>query len=106
MCCWEGRGGGGTPLRPGHKESYKDYNLKNSTSEWDESILGILRCTICITKFNHLYLGTGCVCFFWEGRGGGTPVRHWHKESYKNIGLHRSKVKVTGTVHCFLKVQS
>ena len=24
----------------------------------------------------------------------------------KNIDLHRSKVKVTGTVHCFLKVQS
>ena len=23
-----------------------------------------------------------------------------------NIDLHRSKVKVTGTVHCFLKVQS
>ena len=23
----------------------------------------------------------------------------------KNIDLHRSKVKVTGTVHCFLKVQ-
>ena len=26
--------------------------------------------------------------------------------SKKNIDLHRSKVKVTGTVHCFLKVQS
>ena len=26
--------------------------------------------------------------------------------SQKNIDLHRSKVKVTGTVHCFLKVQS
>ena len=26
---------------------------------------------------------------------------HW-----KNIDCHRSKVKVTGTVHCFLKVQS
>ena len=26
---------------------------------------------------------------------------HW-----KKIDLHRSKVKVTGTVHCFLKVQS
>ena len=24
----------------------------------------------------------------------------------KNIDFHRSKVKVTGTVHCFLKVQS
>ena len=24
----------------------------------------------------------------------------------KNIDLHRSKVKVTGTVHCFLKAQS
>ena len=26
--------------------------------------------------------------------------------SMKNIDLHRLKVKVTGTVHCFLKVQS
>ena len=26
--------------------------------------------------------------------------------SHNNIDLHRSKVKVTGTVHCFLKVQS
>ena len=26
--------------------------------------------------------------------------------SLKRIYLHRSKVKVTGTVHCFLKVQS
>ena len=26
--------------------------------------------------------------------------------SIKNIDLHRSKVEVTGTVHCFLKVQS
>ena len=27
-------------------------------------------------------------------------------DSLKNIDLHRSQVKVTGTVHCFLKVQS
>ena len=27
-------------------------------------------------------------------------------ESLTNIDIHRSKVKVTGTVHCFLKVQS
>ena len=33
---WEGRGGG-TPLRHGHKESYKDLNLKISTSEWDSN---------------------------------------------------------------------
>ena len=26
--------------------------------------------------------------------------------SLKTFDLHRSKVKVTGTVHCFLKVQS
>ena len=26
--------------------------------------------------------------------------------THQNIDLHRSKVKVTGTVHCFLKVQS
>ena len=28
-----GNGGGGTPLRHGHKESYTNLNLKNSTSE-------------------------------------------------------------------------
>ena len=33
---WEG-GGGGTPLMHGHKESYTDLNLKNSTSEWDSN---------------------------------------------------------------------
>ena len=26
--------------------------------------------------------------------------------SLKNIDLHRVKVKITGTVHCFLKAQS
>ena len=31
---WEGRGGGGAPLRHGHKESNKDLNL---TSEWDSN---------------------------------------------------------------------
>ena len=36
MLFWEGRGGG-TPLRHGHKESYKDLNLKNSTSELDSN---------------------------------------------------------------------
>ena len=55
----------------------------------DESSLGILRCThfYFFTTFNHLYIGTGCVCFlgsegeehplgvcvcvvfFWEGMG-------------------------------------
>ena len=30
-----GKGGGGTPLRHGHKESYKD--LKNLTSKWDSN---------------------------------------------------------------------
>ena len=32
---WEGRGG--TTLSHGHKESYTDFNLKNSTSEWDSN---------------------------------------------------------------------
>ena len=27
----------GTPLRHGHKESFTDLNLKNSTSEWDSN---------------------------------------------------------------------
>ena len=31
--CVFGREGRGTPLRHGHKESYTDLNLKNSTSE-------------------------------------------------------------------------
>ena len=82
-------GKGGTPLRHGHKERYKDLNLKISTSEWDsqprphelheppvrrstnwairrsgEASLGIPSCILCFTKFNHLYLGTGCVCVF------------------------------------------
>ena len=30
----------------------------------------------------------------------------WYSIHRKNIDLHRSMVKVTGTVHCFLKVQS
>ena len=30
----------------------------------------------------------------------------WHSIHWKNIDLHRSMVKVTETVHCFLKVQS
>ena len=32
VCVWfflGGKGGGGTPLRHGHKESYEDLNLKN-----------------------------------------------------------------------------
>ena len=36
MCVFLG-GKGGTQLRHGHKESYKDLNLKNSTSEWDSN---------------------------------------------------------------------
>ena len=93
VCLCFGREGG-TPLRHGHKESYKKVikfylrvGLEPTTSwiiiwcsnHWaigrsDESSLGIVRCTIVFTKFNHLYLGTGCVCFFWEGRGGGHPL--------------------------------
>ena len=30
MCCFGGGKGGGTPLRHGHKESYKDLNLKKN----------------------------------------------------------------------------
>ena len=30
----------------------------------------------------------------------------WYSIHWKNIDLHRSMVKVTETVHCFLKVQS
>ena len=35
-CVFLGAKGGGDTLRHGHKESYKDLNLKNSTSQWDE----------------------------------------------------------------------
>ena len=52
----------------------------------DESSLGFLRYTNFLIKFNHLYLGTGCVCF-WEREGGGTPHMHGHKESNKDLNL-------------------
>ena len=32
-----GKGRGGTPHMHGHKESYKDLNLKILTSEWDSN---------------------------------------------------------------------
>ena len=32
-----GKGRGGTPYMHGHKESYKDLNLKMLTSEWDSN---------------------------------------------------------------------
>ena len=37
LCVFVWGGKGETPLRHGHKESYKDLNLKNSTSEWDSN---------------------------------------------------------------------
>ena len=37
LCGFFWGGKGETPLRHGHKESYKDLNLKNSTSEWDSN---------------------------------------------------------------------
>ena len=78
----------------GHKESYEDLNLKNfdlrvglethdlmntslmlyqlSYQGSDESSLGFFKVYKFLIKFNHLYLGTGCVCFFGgKGRGGG-----------------------------------
>ena len=39
-----------------------------------------------LIKFNHLYLGTGCVCFLGKGKGG-TPHMHGHKESNKDLNL-------------------
>ena len=106
---WEGRGGG-TPYARAQWELYRfkfekfdlrvglepmtSWILVWRSTNWairrsDESSLGILRCTICLTKFNHLYLGTGCACFFWEARGG-TPLRHGHKESYTDLNLKNS----------------
>ena len=35
--CFFGKGKGGTPHMHGHKESYKDLNLKILTSEWDSN---------------------------------------------------------------------
>ena len=35
VCLFLGKGRGGTPHMHGHKESYKDLNLKILTSEWD-----------------------------------------------------------------------
>ena len=37
MCFFLGGKGGGAPIRHGHKESYKDLNLKKITSEWDSN---------------------------------------------------------------------
>ena len=38
VCVFLGKGrGGGTPHMHGHKESYKDLNLKILTSEWDSN---------------------------------------------------------------------
>ena len=34
---WEREGGGGTPQIYRYKESYKDFNLKMFTSEWDSN---------------------------------------------------------------------
>ena len=58
--------------------------------KFDESSLGILRCTFLVAKCNHLYLGTGCVWFFLGGKGGGTPLRHGHKERYTDLKLKNS----------------
>ena len=83
-----GGGGWGIPLRHWDKENYKDLNLKkfdlrveiepttswipvwrsNHQEIWWVKPQNFSRHTFCSTKFNHLYLGTGCV--FWEGRGG------------------------------------
>ena len=86
IVCFFGRKEKKTPLKHGNKNSYTDLNLKlepTTSTNWrstnwairrsDEPSLGIWRCAIFLTKFNHLYLGTGCVCFFLEGNGGNTP---------------------------------
>ena len=44
--------------------------------------------------FNHIYLGTGCVCVFLGGKGGGTPLRHGHKESYKHLNFEKCNLRV------------
>ena len=99
VCGFLGKGKGGTPHMHGHKARYKDWNLKfwppsgtRTTTSWilvwrstnwairrsDESSLWFLRyksLLVQFIKFNHLYLGTGCVCFFLgKGRGGGHPI--------------------------------
>ena len=70
----------------GHKESNKDLNLKILCVWTRTHDLCVSVCTNCVSgvcvssrvsvykfliKFNHLYLGTGCVCFL--GKGGNTP---------------------------------
>ena len=52
----------------------------------DESEPRIFKVYKFLIKFNHLYLGTGCVCFLGKGRGG-TPHMHGHKESHKDLNL-------------------
>ena len=39
--------------------------------------------------------GTGCVCFFWEGRGGGTPLRR-----STNWAIRRSDESSLGILRC------
>ena len=82
----------GTPHMHGHKESCKDLNLKfwlpsgTRTHDLMNTSLTLYQLsyqeiwwvearifkvyTFCI-KFNHLYLGTGCVCFLGKARGSG-----------------------------------
>ena len=61
----------------GHKDGYKDLNLKILTSEWDSnprphdtSLLYTNVILDCIT-FNHLYPGKAVCGLFWEREGGG-----------------------------------
>ena len=51
MCVFfgKGKGGGGTPHMHGHKDSYKDLNLKILTSEWADS-----------NETSHGYSSTSC----------------------------------------------
>ena len=54
----------------------------------DESSLGILRYTYFVIRFNHLYLGTGCVCFLGEGRV--------INDEHSNIGTATSNKAIRG----------
>ena len=72
-----GREGGGTPLRHGHKESYKDLNLKNSTSEWDSNPRPYeYQSDALTTELSGDLMSRAsefCVCFFGREGGGDTP---------------------------------
>ena len=83
ICIWKCWPPSGTRTHDLMNTSLTLYQLSYQEIWWVEPRIFKV-CTFLI-KFNHLYLGTGCV--FLRGKGGGTPRRHGHKESSKDLYL-------------------